>query len=258
MTTMSDQPIINSFRARSDQIRSRLNQLRRSRHSMFGAAEIIGLAGSVFILLVVIASYVYFLVPARSRLESQQMERSRLQNLLRSSQEIVHQGANTRAMVERITDSLEKFETNQLVSRDQGRMGLYDELNNVIRNNALRNTSGPTYTLLDPAGAKTSAGSRSAATKWQSFYPGIAVSLTVEGQYQNLRHFVRDIESNKQFIIINAVELERATETNYALPAEGNSVAAPRASLVSLHLDMTTYFQRGAVQSAAAPGPLEH
>jgi len=120
------------------------------------------------------------------------------------------------------------------------------------------NATCPTYTLLDPAGARTSAGSRSATTKWQSFYPGIAVSVTVEGQYENLRHFVRDIESNKQFIIINAVELERATETNYALPAEGNSVAAPRGSLVSLHLDMTTYFQRGAVQSAAAPGPLEH
>ena len=30
-------------------------------------------------------------------------------------------------------------------------MGLYDELNQLIRKNGLRNTSGPAYTPLDPS-----------------------------------------------------------------------------------------------------------
>jgi Tfp pilus assembly protein PilO len=131
-------------------------------------------------------------------------------------------------------------------------MGLYDSLNELIRKNGLRNTSGPTYTPLDPAGSKTAASTtRSANTKWQSIYPGIAISLTVEGPYPNLRRFVRDIEANKQFIIVNSVELERATETNSSPVPEGSSGGVTQGSLVSLRLEMATYFQRGTRDDAA-------
>lgn len=101
-------------------------------------------------------------------------------------------------------------------------MGLYDELNRLIRTNGLRNTSGPSYTSLDTLGSKTT-GTNAASTRWQSVYPGIGVSLTVEGPYQNLRRFVRDLEANRQFIIINAIELERATETNSTVSVGGAS-----------------------------------
>jgi len=90
-------------------------------------------------------------------------------------------------------------------------------------------------------GSKVSAGSKAANTKWQSVYPGIAISVTLEGPYQNLRRFVHDIEASKQFIIINTVELEPATESNQA--AEATS-GAGKPSLVSLRVEMTTYFQR--------------
>ena len=70
--------------------------------------------------------------------------------------------------------------------------------------------------------------------------------MTVEGQYQNLRRFIHDLEMNTQFIIINSVELERSTETNNLLPAEGEPTTGARVSPVSLRLEMTTYFQRSA------------
>ena len=131
-------------------------------------------------------------------------------------------------------------------------MELYNSLNLLIRKNGLRNTSGPTYTPLESAASKAGAGgSRSVNTKWQSIYPGIAISVTVEGQYQNLRRFVRDLETNKQFVIINSVELERATETNSAPAIEGDP-AASRGALVSLRLEMSTYFQRGSIADAAS------
>jgi Tfp pilus assembly protein PilO len=213
---------------------------------MLGPAEIIGLAASLLILILVVVAYLYFLVPARSRLESLQLERSRLQNQLRTSQEVVRQGQSTEASVLNITQSLDDFENKRLVEINRGRMGLYDELNNLIRKNGLRNTSGPTYTTLEAAGKKTSThATRSASTKWQSIYPGIAISVTVEGPYQNLRRFVRDIEASKQFLIINGVELERATESNSAPLAEGSAAGGARAAFVSLRLEMATYFQRG-------------
>jgi Tfp pilus assembly protein PilO len=243
---MSEQTPTTRRASKRDQIRARLQNFNSSRgQRVLGPAEIIGLAGSVLILLLVIVSYLYFLVPARSRLAVLEAERSQLQTQLRISKEVVIQGQSTEARVQGITESLDNFE-GKLVGANSGRMGLYDSLNSLIRKNGLRNTSGPTYTPLEPAGSKASTtGTRSANTKWQSIYPGIAISVTVEGQYPNLRRFVQDIETNRQFVIINSVELERATETNTSPSAEGEPTSATRGALVSLRLEMATYFQRG-------------
>ncbi len=67
--------------------------------------------------------------------------------------------------------------------------------------------------------------------------------------------FIRDLETNRQFIIINSVELERSTETNSAPPIEGEVAAGagtPRGTLVSLRLEMSTYFQRGSLDNGAS------
>mgnify|MGYP003292184879 CR=1 FL=1 len=235
--------------AQKHEFRARINRLRSSRKTgVFGVAEIIGLAGGLLILVLVVVAYLYFLVPARSRRATLELERARLQSQLKNSQEVLVQGQSTDAAVHTITQSLDSFETTGLVEANRGRMGLYDSLNTLIRKNGLRNTSGPTYTPLEPIGSKVSAGSRAANTKWQSIYPGIAISVTVEGPYQNLRHFVRDIETSKQFVIINTVELERATESNSAATSETGTTGA---SLVSLRLEMTTYFQRGGAETTS-------
>jgi Tfp pilus assembly protein PilO len=250
---MIEQPSPRGRMFNRDLIRARLHRLTFGRQpGILGPAELIGLAGSVLILVLVIVGYLYFLVPARSRLATLQLERSRLQTELRNTQEVVRQGQTTEATVQSITQSLDTFESKRLLGANRGRMGLYDSLNELIRNNGLRNTSGPTYAPLDPTGAKNGAnGARSANTKWQSIYPGIAVSLTVEGQYQNLRRFVRDIETNKQFVIINSVELERSTETNNSPSTDGATSGQARGSLVSLRLEMSTYFQRGSDEEVA-------
>jgi Tfp pilus assembly protein PilO len=235
--------------AKKHEIRARINKLRVSRKSgVFGVAEIIGLAGGLLILVLVVVGYLYFLVPARSRRATLELERARLQSQLKNSQDVLVEGQSTDAIVHSITQSLDAFETTGLVEASRGRMGLYDSLNTLIRKNGLRNTSGPTYTPLEPIGSKVSAGSRAANTKWQSIYPGIAISVTVEGPYQNLRRFVRDLETSKQFVIINTVELERATESNSAATSE---TGATGTSLVSLRLEMTTYFQRGAAETTS-------
>lgn len=244
---MSEQPPPGRLATNRALLKARLNRFNSNRQqSMLGPAEAIGLAGSFLILLMVIVGYLYFLVPARSRLDRLQRERGQLQTKLRNSQDVVVQGRTTEATVGGITQSLEAFETKQLLGSDRGRMALYDSLNQLIKKNGLRNTSGPTYTALESTGTRTTASSRSANTKWQSIYPGIAISLTVEGQYQNLRRFVRDLETNKQFVIINSVELERSTETGSSTLPEGSPESAAKPSLVSLRLEMATYFQRGA------------
>ena len=250
---MSNQTPVTPPVAKRERVRVRIQNFNSSRgQRVLGPAELVALAGSVLILLLVIVSYLYFLLPARSRLAALESERSRLQTQLRISRDVVTEGQSTEASVHEITQSLDDFESKKLVGLNSGRMGLYDSLNSLMRKNGLRNTSGPAYTSLEPAGSKAGAtGSKSANTKWQSIYPGIAISVTVDGQYPNLRRFIQDIESNRQFVIINSVELERATQTNNLPSAAAEGAGGTRGALVSLRLEMATYFQRGATENTA-------
>jgi Tfp pilus assembly protein PilO len=219
---------------------------------MFGFTEVAALAGSCFVLLLVLLSYLYFLVPARSRVSAANEEKARLQTNLKTLDGVVSKGRDTKAQVDQIATSLTDFESSYLPRPDQGRMELYDELNQLIVKNNLRNTSGPTYAPLDPTGTKSTSG-KTTTTKWQSFYPGIAVLVTVEGQYQDTRHFVRDLERSKQFVVINEVELQRANE-NSAPASADESAAGSKGSLISLQLNLTTYFRRDNLASSTGQG----
>ena len=219
------------------------------RGKMFGIAEVVALVGSCFVLTLVLLSYLYFLVPARSRVSSLKTDRQQTLTNLETLDKLVGKETNSKENVDRIAASLNDFESKHLLRVDQGRLDLYDELNQLILKNGVRNTSGPTYTTLDPTGTKSTSG-KTVVTKWQSFYPGIAVMVTVEGEYQNVRHFIRDVERSKQFVVINEVELQRASQNNSApVSAEESGSGAgsgTRASLVTLQLNMATYFQRTA------------
>jgi hypothetical protein len=103
----------------------------------------------------------------------------------------------------------------------------------------------------------------------QSVFPGIGVTLTVEGTYPNLRRFIRDIEGDRrQFVVVNTVELEGVTDASAAeqlappvingempgeMPGAAPQTQTPtRGALVSLRLDMATYFRRAAASAAEA------
>lgn len=226
------------------QYKQRVSTFIQSRRGkMFGIAEVAALAGSCLVLLLVLLSYLYFLVPARSRVSSLGDDKARLQTNLQTLKGVVNKEQTTQEQVDKIAASLGEFETGHLLRADEGRLDFYDELNQIIVKNNLRNTSGPTYTPLDPTGGAKAVGGKSVVTKWQSFYPGIAVMVTVEGQYQDIRRFIRDIERSKQFVVINQVELQRANDNNSPASAD-ESASSPRGTLISLQLNLATYFQR--------------
>jgi Tfp pilus assembly protein PilO len=224
--------------------------------SLIGLPELIGLAGAALIAILTIFAYFYFYLPAQSRLTSLNTERARLQAFLRTSQSNLQQNTTVREQVDKITASMSDFETNWLANPSSGRMSLYATLNNLIKSNGLRNTAGPSYTPLDPIGSKgqvqpTTSAEKQTNAKWQTIYPGIAVSVTVEGPYQNVRRFVREIESSRQFLIINEVELESVTQSGIATePSTAGGATGGRATLVSLRLEMATYFHRPEVVNA--------
>ena len=227
--------------------------LNSRRGKMFGIAEAVALVGSCFVLALVLLSYLYFLVPARSKVSSLANDKQQTLTNLETLKKVNNSEQTKQETVERITGSLSEFETKHLLRSDRGRLDLYEELNQLIIKNGVRNTSGPTYTRLDPADSKSTSG-KTVSTKWQSFYPGIAVMVTVEGEYQNVRHFIRDVERSKQFVVINEVELQRASQNNAPASVEegGSAGSGTRGSLVTLQLNMATYFQRSAVDDSSA------
>ena len=224
------------------QVKKRVTGFVSSRRSkMFGLAEIAGLSLSCLVLLLVIFSYFFFLVPARSHVVELRSDLTQRKTNVSTLKNVINTDQNKKENITRISASLDKFESIGLQQEEQGRIGLYGELNRLIIKNGLRNTSGPAYTPLEPIGAKVTAG-RTVSTRWQSVYPGVAVSVTLEGPYQSLRHFIQDIERSKLFVIINEIELQRATTNNG--PVNASEGGGSKSSLVSLQLSMATYFQR--------------
>ena len=250
-----EQPMENRAVAPRRRISVSLAQVRRAPVlNVIGLPELIGLTAAALIAIITLFAYFYFFLPARSRMNSAQLERDRLQAILRSSEFNLQDTTTVTEKVSRINTSMQNFENNWLPVAESGRLSLYSTLNDLIKSNGLRNTAGPSYTPLEPIGSKKQISPSESATKqglskWQSIYPGIAVSLTVEGPYQGVRHFVRDIEASRQFLIINAVELEGVTQTGVpeSLPPARPGVpggTGGKGTLVSLRLEMATYFQR--------------
>jgi Tfp pilus assembly protein PilO len=239
-------------------------RIRKTRgFSLIGWPELIGLAGAALIALLTIFAYFYFYLPAQSRLTSAQLERERLQAVLRSSEKGLETNKTVSERVNEITASMKDFEANYLSAPATGRMSLYTTLNDLIKTNGLRNTAGPSYSPLETIGTKsqvnvTATAEKQSHAKWQTIYPGIEVSITVEGPYQRVRHFVHDIETSRQFLIINEVELEGVAQSGAVAeiapvtPGRPSAVAPTpggKGALVSLRLEMATYFRRSEVDN---------
>ena len=205
--------------------------------SAIGLPELIALAGAAVLALITVFAYFYFYLPAHSRLISTEHERQLLQTQLRTAEKLFNQTTSTSEEVDKRIASVKDFEDRWLAVSGSGRLMLYTEINGIIRSNGLRNTAGPSYAPLEPIGSKSQGQATDAEkqgiAKWQSTYPGILVSVTVEGPYQRVRHFVHDIEASHHFLIINSVELESVRDSGAALdlptPAP-RTVGGPRAA----------------------------
>ena len=244
-------------------LRARLDSFRSTRQrSALGLSEILALALAALLLLAAILSYLFLLVPQNSRKLALETEREELQRMLKATDIVLGERKDTQSRVSEILTSLDRFEIDHLGQASSGTKTVYEELNRLIIKNNLRISGGINYTQLQETAPGTEGnqtrrrtGEESAARVVQSVFPGIGVSLTVEGNYANLRRFIRDIEADRQFVVVNTVELEGVNDSNAAtatapvVSPEG-VVAQPsgpsRGALVSLHLDMAAYFRRAA------------
>jgi Tfp pilus assembly protein PilO len=273
--------------AQREHVAGRLAMLRGARRTGFlGVPEIVALAFAAALLALAFAAYFLLLVPERSNLASLERERQQLQTQIRSAGESREQKLGVDQTVERIKQSLAHFETESLVPRETSERALYEELNDKIRRSGLQRAQFSfAYQDDAQAGAQQSGQQRAAgnlagsARRRQTVFPATDISLTVEGNYANLRRFIREVESSPRFVVINGVQLEGLNDTSGGVRGGGVTSesataagpagrggatgagaagraagAAPRGALVSLRLDMSAYFRRGAAAPADQSG----
>ncbi len=217
------------------------NRPRKVYAGMWGKAEVAGVALGLLAILSVVLLVVLVVLPAQKELERNRAERSRLDAEFMSAQNKYGSITTTEARVAELTTSVGDFENRFLLSPTNGKTALYQRINGLISAYGLINSTGPDYAPLeisaDRRGQETE--SDRGREKFQSLFPGVYVTTTVEGSYQNLRRFIRDIETGDQFVVISAIELAPAETQERNNSADG----ATRASINNVTINPTVQNQ---------------
>jgi hypothetical protein len=254
---------------------------------MWGRNEIASVAIGVMALLVVAIIYVFLVIPSNSELARHSSELDRLNAEQQDANNNFGTSQSIESKVADVVASEENFEAMYLPPEASGRNALYQRLNGLIDSFGLVNTTGPDYTLLPTTDQENSRGSdeERGRDRFRSIFPGMYVSMTVEGSYQNLRRFIRELEAGREFVVISSVQLEPsdnpASDQNNSAPVQQQSqpqvqtvpgfggrfpsgppvqqgpIAVPKkgkthGEVVSLHLELAAYFRRPNFDQAAA------
>lgn len=203
------------------------NRPRKVYAGMWGPLEIAAISAGALILLAAIMLYFFFVIPSNRELAKNKSEADRLEAELASANTKYGEIKDTDAHVAKLVNSVDDFETRYLPIQSYGQATLYDRLNNLMAAYNLENTTGPDYAPLEAASDKSDQEKEGekGREKFRSLYPGVYVTVTVEGSYQNLRRFIREIETGRDFVVISAVEL---APSDTQAKKEGDQNASPK------------------------------
>jgi hypothetical protein len=236
---------------------------------MWGTPEVVAVTAGAVAVAAAAAVFVFAVLPARGELESSRKEKAEVESQVVSAREKYGRITSTTEQVAKLVGSADEFENSFLPPDSTGRIDLYQRINSLIATHRLINTSGPEYVALDPSqnGPSAAAESERGREKFRSIFPGVYVTTTVEGTYQDIRRFVSDIETSNQFVIISAVGIEPAEQRARSAaqqevaddpqtgipgipgqtgPQQSAPAGARRGEAVSLKIELAAYFRRNA------------
>jgi Tfp pilus assembly protein PilO len=255
------------------------NRPRKVYGGMWGPAEIATIGMAFLAILTVILVYIFLVVPSQRELEKNRAERDRLEREMISAKAKYGDITSTETQVAKLIASVDDFESRFLPQAANGRNALYQRINGLIVGYGLVNTTGPDFAPLEVAdkNQQNQSDEERGRAKFRSLFPGVYVTTTVEGSYQNLRRFIREIETGNEFVVISAVELEPSDSEQKSAPVmqpvtaglAGNPYAAniqpavqnpmlskdrgkTHGAVVRLRLEMAAYFRRPMSEPPAA------
>lgn len=248
---------------------------RKVNAGMWGVPEAIAAAIGVLAVLSALLVVFFFVIPSNRELSKNQAESDRLGQELVSAQSKYGQITDTKTRVGELLTSVEDFEVRFLPSATNGRTSIYQRINGLIGAYGLINTTGPDYQPLETvdqnSGNQTE--EERGRERFRSLFPGVYVTMTLEGSYQNLRRFIRELETGNEFVIVSSVELAPSdseqkktenkaqnagvqTDPSTGLPlgptTQPGTIVEPankpkgkmHGEVVALRLEMAAYFRR--------------
>jgi hypothetical protein len=239
----------------------RHNRPKKVYAGMWGPLEIVAVGIASFLLLAAIALYLGFVIPENRQLENTRARRDSVEKDLSEAKRKFGDISNTETQVTKLIASAEDFESRYLQEESVGKTAIYQRLNGLMSAFGLVNSSGPDYTPIEISEDERRQGpnerTERGRSKFQSLFPGIYVTMTVEGSYVNLRRFLSEIENSNEFIVISTIELEPSEGENSGAapnpptvdsatvqPIKKSETGRTRGTVVSLRLELAAYFQR--------------
>ena len=219
----------------------------------WGRGELIIVGSFGVVLLSCVAYLLFFVNPEKSAALERRTEVQTLEKQLLEARERYGRITSTEEQVARLIGSADRFETGYLPAEASGKTALYKRISDLISNNGLINTAGPNYRDLELQGSETPNGTetddaQATSSRLRSIFPGVLVSVTVEGSYSKVRNFLKQLETSEQFIVISSVALEPSDRSQSA--SQVDEVSGPRTStksrgdVVSLKIEFAAYFRR--------------
>ncbi len=228
---------------------------------MWGQAEIATVGVAVLAVILSLLVYLFLVLPSDRELQANRAERDRLERELATANDKYGNITSTETQVAKLVSSVNDFELVHLPVESVGKNAVYQRINSLIGAYGLVNTSGPDYAPLEMADQNTKVQSDEdrGRSRFRSIFPGIYVTTTLDGSYQNLRRFIADVERSNEFLIISAIELEPADNENTTGQTAANRPpsgqrAMPNVSSPSAY-DQVNDPTRGAQTFAQAPRP---
>ena len=209
--------------------------------------EIIGILVALVLLVSVATYYFSSLKPEKDRLiileaELQEQQRNIIANRTQTGTETPTVDTTKTAL-----ETLEAFKTNYLKPFSSGRIALIKEINALAKKNSVALTSGIDMgsSLGESAEAANTATTgkkgipkRKKGEEMLSAIPSVVFRFSAFGQYPNLRTFINDLEREKQFLVINSINLANQEARFASRRSRGEG-----ASGVMLTIEMSAYFQ---------------
>jgi len=257
---------------------------------MWGRNEIATFTLGVFALLTIAIIYVFLVLPSNREVARERSQVNALDEQLMSAKARWGAITSSETQVSNVLGSEEQFESTYLRPASMGTVEIPRRLNSLIAAYGLINTAGPEYQPLESVdqsaknnGSPQAEEQARGRDRLKSLFPGVYVTMTVEGNYQNLRRFITELESGNEFIVISAIQLEPSNndQGKQVSPEQAPQVAAPafqagpnanpmanpkmgaqpnqqpidnlrsqadkgkmHGGIVSLHIEMAAYFRR--------------
>lgn len=211
------------------------------------AAEAIAALVGIILLAWVVFYYLTSLKPQQDRLHALEADLAIQQkSILDNTKPLGPETQKPSDMAKDAIESLETFKTGHLKPFSSGRIDLIKEINALAKKHNVTLTSGidmgaSISDSADKSGgkdAKKDSSTRKKSDEIVSAFPRVSFRFTVFGQYAQMRNFISDLEREKQFLVIDSINLSNQEARTSSRRARGEGVAG-----IMLTIEMVAYFQ---------------